>query len=164
MVLDLAAARTVSDTALARVIREALRLSLTSLAALADYLATRGGRRGTARLGAALTRYSELPIHRARSGAEVRAMEVLRDAGFEVPALNMRRAGEEADLSWPRQRIIIEIDGGPFHMDRGEDARKQGVWEAAGWTVRRISPDDVYHAPEYLIALVARLNVPRTHA
>jgi hypothetical protein len=160
--LDLAALRHVGDQALARAVREAIRLRLTTLAALVDYLPRNRGRRGAARLAAILTRYSGLPIHRARSGAEIRAMEVLRDGGFEVPDLNFGRAGEEADLSWPAIRLIIEIDGGPFHLDRGEDARKQAIWEAAGWTVRRLSSDDVYEAPERLIALAAASNVPRT--
>jgi very-short-patch-repair endonuclease len=160
--LDLAATTTISNTALARLVREAIRLGLTSLAALADYLVAHRGRRGTARLAAVLTRYSGIPIHRARSGAEVRAIEELRDAGFQMPSLNARIAGEEADLSWSRQRIIIEIDGGPFHLDRGEDARKQRIWEAAGWIVRRIPSDDVYERPERLIALAGSLNVPRS--
>jgi very-short-patch-repair endonuclease len=108
-----------------------------------------------------LTRYSGLPIARARSGAEVLALEILRAEGFELPALNVRRAGEEADLSWPTIRLIIEIDGAPFHLDRGEDARKQRAWEAAGWTVRRLPSDDVYEAPHRLLALAVASNVPR---
>lgn len=65
----------------------------------------------------------------------------------------MRVAGEEADLSWKRDRLIIEIDGGPFHLDSGEDARKQEGWEAAGWTVRRVTSDEVYEHPDRLLAL-----------
>jgi very-short-patch-repair endonuclease len=91
-------------------------------------------------------------------------MEELRDARFQLPALNFLRAGEEADLSRPAIRLIIEVDGGPFHLGRGEDARKQAVREAAGWIVRRISSDDIYERPERLIALAATLNVPRTGA
>ena len=60
------------------------------------------------------------------------ALEILRDAGRPMPQLNHRIAGEEADLSWPRYRLIIEIDGGPFHLDVGEDARKQTIWEQLG--------------------------------
>jgi very-short-patch-repair endonuclease len=74
--------------------------------------------------------------------------------------VNVLIAGEEADLSWVT-KVLIEIDGGPFHLDVGEDARKQARWEKAGWTVRRISSDDVYHRPERLLALAAALNVPR---
>jgi very-short-patch-repair endonuclease len=70
-----------------------------------------------------------------------------------MPRLNDRIAGEEADLSWPSERLIIEIDGGPFHLDVGEDARKQAVWERAGWEVRRIDSDDVYERPHRLLLI-----------
>jgi very-short-patch-repair endonuclease len=69
-------------------------------------------------------------------------------------------AGEEADLSWPRQRLVVEIDGGPFHLDRGEDARKQRIWEHAGWTVRRLPSDDVYEAPDRLLRLAPGVERP----
>jgi very-short-patch-repair endonuclease len=84
----------------------------------------------------------------------VRATEILRTAGRPLPRLNVRIVGEEADLSWPRHRLIIEIDGGPFHLDVGEDACKQAVWEGAGWTVRRLLAGDVYEHPGHLLALV----------
>jgi Protein of unknown function (DUF559) len=108
-----------------------------------------------------LARYSGLPLERARSGAEVRALEVLREAGRPLPRLNLRIAGEEADLSWSRMRLIIEIDGGPFYLDIGEDARKEACWEAAGWTVRRLPSDDVYDHPERLLLLTERPAPPR---
>jgi very-short-patch-repair endonuclease len=65
----------------------------------------------------------------------------------------VRIAGEEADLSWAEHRLVVEIDGGPFHLDVGEDSRKQARWEAAGWTVRRLSSDDVYEHPLRLLEL-----------
>ena len=147
--LDLA--RQVSDRALARVLREAVRLELTSLDELGDFLGRCHGRRGAGRLAAAVARYTGLPLERARRGAEIRAMEVLRDAGRPLPRLNVRIAGEEADLSWASEWLIVEVDGEPFHLDAGEDARKQATWEAAGWTVRRISSDDVYDRPVRLL-------------
>jgi hypothetical protein len=156
--LDLA--RQVSDRALARAVREAARLDLTTLRALGDDLGRYRGRRGSRRLAASIARYAGLPLERARSGAEVRAMEILRAAGSPLPYLNVRIAGEEADLSWPRARLIIEIDGGPFHLDVGEDARRQATWEAAGWTVRRIPSDDVYEFPHRLLTLAPSPHVP----
>jgi hypothetical protein len=156
--LDLA--RTVSNQALGRALREAVRLELTTLSALGDSLGRYRRRRGTRRLAAAVARYAGLPLERARSGAEIRALEVLRGAGVGLPGLNVRIAGEEADLSWHEPRLIVEIDGGPFHLDKGEDARKQQIWEAGGWTVRRIPSDDVYERPERLLALAPPPNVP----
>lgn len=156
--VDLAAR--VSRRALARAVREAVRLELTTVHALSDAVGRYRGRRGARALGLAVARYAGLPIERARSGAEVRALEVLRDAGRPLPRLNVRLAGEEADLSWARDRLIVEIDGGPFHLDVGEDARKQACWERAGWTVRRVSSDDVYERPKRLLALAPASNVP----
>lgn len=150
-VLDLAA--TVSDRALARTVREAVRLGVTSLHDLAETAGRYRGRRGCGRLGDALARYSDLPIERARSGAEVLALEILRDAGRSLPRLNVRIAGEEADLSWAPERRIIEIDGGPFHLDRGEDLRKRATWQSAGWSVLRIPDTLVYREPARLLAL-----------
>lgn len=157
--LDLA--RVLSERALARALREALRLNLTTIAALGDSLGRYDGRRGARRLATAVARYAGLPVERARSGAEIRAMEVVRAAGRPLPRLNVRIAGEEADLSWPDQRLIVEIDGAPFHLDLGEDARKQAVWEAAGWTVHRAASDDVYDRPARLLRLTPAANVPQ---
>lgn len=151
--LDLACCTT--DRALGRALREFVRLGRLSLYSLSDFLYAAAHRRGALRLGRAMAQYRGLPIERARSGAEVRALEILRDARIELPRLNVDVAGEEADLSWPRDRLIIEIDGGPFHQDVGEDARKEAIWHDAGWRVRRIDSDDVYNQPRLLVELAA---------
>jgi hypothetical protein len=143
----------VDDSALARLVREALRTKGTTGEDLLRAVDAHLGRRGTRRLLRALASYAGLPISRARSGAEIRALMVLKDAGRPLARLNHKIAGEEADLSWAAERLIIEIDGGPFHQDVGEDARKEAVWRGAGWTVLRIPSDDVYEAPERLLAL-----------
>lgn len=151
-----------SVPALARAVREAVRLRITDLSAIAECIGRHRRRRGTRRVGEAIARYSGLPLASARSGAEVRAMELLRDAGRPLPRLNVVVAGLEADLSWPGHKLIIEIDGGPFHLDVGEDRRKQTAWETAGWTVLRLPAAAVYEEPHRLLTLAPRaLNVPR---
>jgi very-short-patch-repair endonuclease len=158
--LDLACCT--SSRALRKALREFARLERVTVYSLGDFLATAAHRRGALRLGKALADYHGLPIERARSGAEVRALELLRDAGVELPRLNVKIAGEEADLSWTRERLIIEVDGGPFHQDKGEDARKQAIWSAAGWRTLRIDADEVYDRPYVLLALANRgRNVQR---
>ena len=84
----------------------------------------------------------------------------MRTAKRPLPRLNVRIAGEEADLTWAALRMIVEIDGEPFHQDVGEDARKQGRWEAAGWSVARIPAEDVYERPGRLLSLAPPPNVP----
>lgn len=164
--LDLTAK--VGDRALARAVREAVRLELTTLPTLGDHLGRFRRRRGSRRLISTLARYAGLPLERARSGAEVRALEILRDAGRPLPRLNVAIGAAEADLSWTAFQLILEVDGTPFHLDAGEDARKERAWRAAGWAVRRISSDDVYERPARLLALAppptSRSDQPaRTH-
>jgi hypothetical protein len=143
----------VDDRALARAVREALRIEEATSEDLLRAVDGHFGRRGTRRVLRALARYAGLPVTRARSGSEIRALMVLRDACRAAPRLNHKIAGEEADLSWAAERLIIEIDGGPFHQDVGEDARKETIWRGAGWTVLRLPSDTVYDAPERLVAL-----------
>ena len=143
----------VDDPGLARAVREAMRTGRTNAADLLRAVDKHARRRGTRRVLRASARYAGLPVSKARSGAEVRALMVLRDACRLVPLLNEKVAGEEADLIWPDERLIIEIDGGPFHQDVGEDARKEAVWRAAGWCVRRLPSGDVYDAPQRLLEL-----------
>ena len=139
--------------ALARAVREAVRLEATTPSALFIGIARHRGRRGTRRLHDAVSRYAGLPLHRTRSDAEALALELLRDAGRPRPGVNEVIAGEEADLSWPQWRLIVELDGPQFHLDASEDLRRQAIWEAARWTVRRMSTDDVYLNPERLLDL-----------
>lgn len=138
---------------LARALREALRIGASTSAGVLAAADQHGRRRGTRRLLLAVGRYAGLPVARARSGAEIRALMVLRDAARELPRLNSPVAGIEADLSWPEARLIIEIDGGPYHLDVGEDARKEAAWRKAGWTILRLPSDAVYRTPERLLAL-----------
>lgn len=143
----------VDHAGLARTVREALRIKKTTSEGLLRAVDDHFRRRGTRRVLRTLAQYAGLPVSRARSGAEVRALMVLREAGRPTPRLNHKVAGEEADVSWPAEQLIVEIDGGPFHQDVGEDARKEAVWRGAGWTVLRVPSDAVYNAPEQLLAL-----------
>src|SRR3954470_7314041 len=67
-------ARSVSRPALARALREAVRLRRTTVYDVADALGRSAPRRRSKSLAAAIARYTGLPLERARSGAEVRAM------------------------------------------------------------------------------------------
>jgi very-short-patch-repair endonuclease len=143
------------DKKLGRAFREALRLKTTTARRVLESLERHSGRSGTPRLKVLATRYATVPYQRTRSDAECRALELLHDAGIPPPRVNTKVAGEEADLAWRERRLIVEIDGPQFHQFADEDARKERCWRAAGYTVRRISSEAVYHAPAELIALCA---------
>jgi Protein of unknown function (DUF559) len=152
VVIDLAPHLNRKDTT--RLVREALRLGLTNTARMTSALNRHPNHRGTRFVRELSKRYSSLPISRTRSDAEALALEILQKAGAELPGVNVRVAGEEADLVWMRRREIIEIDGPQFHRVRDEDARKQRKWEAIGFKVRRISSDAVYDEPGLLVEKV----------
>ncbi|MDQ1373865.1 MAG: hypothetical protein QOJ09_1203 [Actinomycetota bacterium] len=148
--IDLAA---VTDPA--RALREARRLKLTAPYSLALRLQKHAARRGTNRLKHLNDHYAGIPYSRCRSDAEAKALEELHEAGVAPPAVNEKFAGEEADLTWAARMLIVEIDGPQFHQIGAEDARKQRIWERAGYTVRRIGSDDVYDRPGLLVALAS---------
>jgi very-short-patch-repair endonuclease len=140
---------------LGRAFRESIRLRCTTAGRVLETVQRHAGRPGTPLLRSLATRYAKLPYQRTRSDAEALALEILHDAGLPPPQVNMKVAGEEADLVWPERRLIVEIDGPQFHQFADEDARKKRAWRAAGYTVRRITSDAVYDRPGDLVALCA---------
>jgi very-short-patch-repair endonuclease len=144
------------DRELARAVREALRLRITTCARLQVSLARAAPRNRPARLSALAARYARLPIAGTASDAESRALELLDAAGFPTPRVNRVIAGHETDLSWPHPRHVVELDGPGFHQFADEDLRKQAAWERAGWTVARVSTGDVYDDPARLLAAAER--------
>ena len=69
-----------------------------------------------------------------------------------------------ADFACDPLRLIIEIDGGVHRLDEvaARDLERQQALEALGWTVIRVTNDQVYEAPERLIEAV-RLHAQRLH-
>lgn len=149
-VLDLVAQR--REGPARRVVRNALRIEAVTGMDLRLAVAHGRGRRGVARLRSYVNDYAHLPLHRTKSDAEALALAILDGAKIPIPMVNVAVYGEEADLAWWDARWIIELDGGQWHHPV-EDARKQAVWEHAGFTVHRLPTDDVYFRPQRLLAL-----------
>src|SRR5204863_4011904 len=108
------AARTLIDVAvgldrkrLGRAFRESIRLKTTTARRVLDTVERHRGRPGTSLLAVLAKRYAQLPYARTRSDAEALALEVLHDAGIPPPRVNVRVAGEEADLVWVDRRLIV---------------------------------------------------------
>jgi hypothetical protein len=150
-IVDLGAS--VRGRAAQKMIREAIRLKLTTMPRLQRHFQRRKGRRGIAALRDYVERFGKLPFERCRSDAESMALQVLAESSRPIPSVNVDIAGEEADFSWPDRRLIIEIDGPQWHLFADEDGRKEAAWRAAGWTVRRIPSGRVFDAPHELIVL-----------
>jgi very-short-patch-repair endonuclease len=140
----------------AHMLRNALRLKLLTVPSLNAHLDNASPRQRPRSLTNHLKRYETLRLHRCRSDAEAAAVVTLADAKIAKPGINVRIAGEEADLSWPDRHLIVEIDGGTYHQDKLEDARKTAAWRAAGWHVERIPAAAVYDDPQQLIRAARR--------
>jgi very-short-patch-repair endonuclease len=143
-----------SDRQRAKAVREGIRLRAFTALEVRLAAARYRGRRGTSGLAELAAQLEHLPIIRTRSDAEARALQVLHTAQLSLPKVNVRYVGEEADLSWGGSRQILEIDGPQFHLDPLEDARKERLWRAEGWTVTRVSSDVVFDDPAAFVALV----------
>ncbi len=111
-----------------RMVREALRTRATTPRRLLAAIREHRGSRGVASLRAFVEHYAHLPFSRCRSDAEAYALTVLDDAGIEIPMVNTRHAGEEADFCWFHLRRILEIDGPQWHRFADVDARKTAAW------------------------------------
>lgn len=155
-------AKFVTRAQLARAVRQAVRVGHTSIERIMQFAFEHPRRHGVRKLMRCVARYAGLPLQRARSGAEVKALLILRAAGYVVPKLNHKVADVEADLVWRDLRLIVEVDGGPFHLDAGEDARKEAIWRDAGFDVRRIDSDDLVKGLLPLVPEAA--SVPFTRA
>jgi very-short-patch-repair endonuclease len=134
----------------ARCFREAIRLRHTTATKITACVERHGGQPSL--LKDLAHRYAPIPYARTRSDAEARALELLHDAGVEPPRVNIKIAGEEADLVWIDRKRIVEIDGPQYHQFRAEDERKAARWREAGFTVRRLPSGAVYDDPDRLIA------------
>jgi very-short-patch-repair endonuclease len=140
----------------AKTLRNALRLKRVTIPSLAAHLSIASARQRPRTLTNQLKRYEQLQLNRCRSDAEAAAVVTLADAAIPAPDINVRIAGEEADLSWPGKRLIVEIDGSSFHQDKLEDARKTRAWRGAGWHVERVPAAAVYDDPNRLIRAARR--------
>lgn len=93
-----------------------------------------------------------------RSEAERRLLALIRDAHLPVPETNVRVAGHEVDARWPRERLVVEVDGFAFHASRRSferDRRRDLDLAAAGWRVVRVTWRQVTREPQVVVARLA---------
>ena len=123
---------------------------------LAAAVRERLGRRGTPKLVRLLSQVRS----GAASVAEIRLHRLLRAAGLEGWKANVRiedAAGTVAvvDVLFPAVRLVIEVDGFVAHSGRDTfvaDRRRQNALVAAGFTVLRVTWDDLRDRPNAVLA------------
>lgn len=93
-----------------------------------------------------------------RSHYERRLLALIAAAELPRPVTNASVEGHLVDLYWPRQRLVVEIDGFAHHGDRGafeRDRLRDQRLMAAGHRVMRVTARHIDRTP---YAAVARLS------
>ena len=110
------------------------------LSAVDELIARSRGRRGVARLRAAIGAYRE-PIF-VRSEMERRFLARVRGADLPTPSINAFVEGHEVDALWPEERLVVELDGYEFHRTRRaheRDRRRDDDLALVGYDVVRLT-------------------------
>lgn len=104
---------------------------------------------------------------RTRSGGERAMLRLIRAAQLPTPQTNYAVAGYSADFCWPDARLIVEVDGHPFHSSRAaieRDHRRDIVHREAGYEVIRFTARQLEEAPLYVATVIARAYDRRSRA
>lgn len=166
-VLDLASTASIDDVEVA--IRQVEFLRLYDRLSLLDLLERYPGRRGTARVRAALVRIEVLPGGRLRSPLETKFLPFLRRHRLPRPRLNdwivLGDKRYQVDCHWVGTGQIVELDSWQAHGTRTafrEDRARDRVLRAAGYEVTRISWAQLDDEPEAIASDLRRLLYKRT--
>lgn len=153
--IDYAATASAAETE--RAIAEAFALKLLTEPQLRAAIERAPHRAGVATVRAILGQ--EGGASRTRSGGERAMLQLIRAAGLPPPRTNYPVAGFTADFCWPDVRLIVEVDGHPFHSSRPtieRDHRRDLVHRQAGYEVIRFTARQLKDAPVYVATVIAR--------
>jgi very-short-patch-repair endonuclease len=100
----------------------------------------------------------------SRSEAERRLKELVRKANLPPPVTNTRIGRYEVDALWPRQRLVVEVDGFAFHSTRQafeRDRARDAALQIAGHRVVRLTWRQLADEPHAVVATLAAALSPQ---
>jgi hypothetical protein len=164
------AARTALDMAprlrprsLARLINDARRARILTLEALVDVTA-----RCPTHPGALLLRpHLDDPHNPTRSGGEDDFLTFCRRHGLPTPLINTTVHGVEVDAYFPEEKLVVELDGWPYHSSRQsfeDDRERDATLLAYGIVTIRITYDRLEQDPAREAARLHRILEARRAA
>jgi very-short-patch-repair endonuclease len=161
-VFDIAATSSTDEVEVA--VRQVEFLRLYDRLSLVDLVERYSGRRGVARIRAALARIEALPAGRVRSPLETRFLPFLRRHRLPRPRLNdWIVVGErrfQVDCHWPGSGQVVELDSWQAHGSKSafrEDRVRDRVLRTAGYEVTRISWRQLDDEPEAIASDLRQL-------
>lgn len=146
---------------LEQAVATAERLGLTDRKQLLRRLDQSGRRPGSARLRRLL---AQGPAY-LRSDAERLFLELVQAAALARPRTNERLGRYEVDFLWPRERVIVEIDGYEWHGTRRRfhsDRARDTALAAAGYVVLRFTWQRLVERPHEIVAELAQTLAKRS--
>jgi very-short-patch-repair endonuclease len=147
---------------LERAVADAERRGVVTRAELAVQLQRYPRRKGCTALRALIERDVEPAL--SRSEAEVAFLRLVRSGRLPEPRTNAKLHGLEVDLLWPRERVVVEVDGFDWHRDRTafeRDRYRDGILAAAGFLVVRVTWRQITREPQALLVRLARVLARR---
>jgi hypothetical protein len=135
------------------------RLDLLDMRKIEELCARSPGRRGVKTLLALAAVYVG-PAPETRSENERRFLGLVREAGIPVPSVNVVVEGLTVDFFWPKQRLVVEVDGYRYHKSRPafEDrALRDATLKLARYDVVRFTEKRVKTEPGAVAHAVKRL-------
>jgi putative AbiEi antitoxin of type IV toxin-antitoxin system len=94
-------------------------------------------------------------VHVTLSALERRFLERLDEASLPHPLTNKSADGRRVDCRWPQHNLTVELDSYRYHSSRHAwelDRRREREAHARGDQFRRYTRDDVFEAPEQMLA------------
>lgn len=119
-------------------VNDARHAGFLHLAALADVLARNPTHPG----GKRLRTFVDTPRNPTRSPLEDDFIEFCERYGLPTPVTNIVFHGREVDALFPVERVIVELDGHPFHSDEDSyegDRDRDADFLAADYPTVRIT-------------------------
>lgn len=158
--LDLAAV--LPPPRLDRVIERAEELRLLDLGPIDSLLGRAGHHPGRGPLRRALDLYQ--PPAFTRSQLERRFLELVRESGLPVPAMNFNLAGYELDAYWQAERFVVELDVYETHSTRKafeRDRLRQEELKLLDVEMIRVTGPRLDREPEIVMERLAELLARR---
>jgi very-short-patch-repair endonuclease len=153
--IDLASV--IRGRALEQAIARAERNGLVDRDDLRAAVAARPGRSGNRVLRSLLEEGTSLAL--TLSEAEDRLLDMVRKVGLPEPATNAPIGNFHVDFFWPRERLVVEVDGYAFHSSRRKfesDRRRDALLTARGLRVMRVTWRQIIDEPETVLVRIAQ--------
>jgi len=151
-------AEVVDERKLGRAFEEADRLGLLKMRAVEEVCARGVGRRALRPIRRLIEEARE-PVW-TRSDLEERFALFCKDNDLAPGATNSEVRGYEIDALWPRERLVVELDGYSFHRHRAAfeaDRAKDAALQAAGYRVIRVTDRRLEREPAAIAKEIRQL-------